>query len=185
MANSSKGNNTIIDRYSKALLELSKEQEALDEVQKEIIQVKSILDNNKDFSRTLESPVLSRNQQRIIVSKVFEKTSISELVSNFFTVVCLNRRSNLISKICEHFIEMYLKSMGVLKAEIISSELLEKKELKILENKIEESSGSKINLITTVDPSILGGYILKIGSLMLDGSVRSKLQGIKASTRKG
>tara|TARA_Y100000815_G_scaffold259401_1_gene269792 strand:- start:629 stop:871 length:243 start_codon:yes stop_codon:yes gene_type:complete len=80
---------------------------------------------------------------------------------------------------------MYVSSKGILTAELSSATELSEVDLSLVKKYIQESAGSKVNLITKLDPSILGGYILKIGSLMLDGSIRSKLQGLKISMRKG
>ena len=87
--------------------------------------------------------------------------------------------------ICDRFIEMYVSSKGILTAELSSATELGEVDLSLVKKYIQESAGSKVNLITKLDSSILGGYILKIGSLMLDGSIRSKLQGLKISMRKG
>ena len=80
---------------------------------------------------------------------------------------------------------MYVSSKGSLTAELSSATELSEVDLSLVKKYIQESAGSKVNLITKLDSSILGGYILKIGSLMLDGSIRSKLQGLKISMRKG
>tara|TARA_B100001765_G_C19248246_1_gene225603 strand:- start:228 stop:470 length:243 start_codon:yes stop_codon:yes gene_type:complete len=80
---------------------------------------------------------------------------------------------------------MYVSSKGILTAELSSVTELSEVDLSLVKKHIQESAGSKVNLITKLDPSMLGGYILKIGSLMLDGSIRSKLQGLKISMRKG
>ena len=185
LANNSKDFSSIVERYSRALLDLSKEQNLSEKINDEIQIIKSLISKNQDLNKVLESPILSRSEQKLVVNKVLQKANASELLVNFFSVVCMNRRSSLMSKICERYIDMYNNNIGILRAEIVSSKELSDTEFVAIEQNIEKSSGSKINLISTIDHSILGGYVLKIGSLMLDGSIKSKLQGLKASIRKG
>ena len=166
-------------------MELSVEKKCVDSVLEEIVRIKSMLEKSEDFNKVIESPVLSRDLQKVLVISILKKASISKLLINFFSVVCLNKRSNLIGSICDRFIEMYASSKGILTAELSSATKLSEADLSLVKKHIQESAGSKVNLITKLDPSILGGYILKIGSLMLDGSIRSKLQGLKISMRKG
>jgi F-type H+-transporting ATPase subunit delta len=166
-------------------MELSVEKKCMDNIHEEIVSIKSMLDRSEDFNKIIESPVLSRDLQKVLVISILKKASISKLLINFFSVVCLNRRSYLIGRICDRFIEMYVSSKGILTAELSSATELSEVDLSLVKKHIQESAGSKVNLITKLDPSILGGYILKIGSLMLDGSIRSKLQGLKISMRKG
>ena len=166
-------------------MELSVEKKCMDNIHEEIVSIKSMLDRSEDFNKIIKSPVLSRDLQKALVISILKKASISKLLINFFSVVCLNRRSYLIGRICDRFIEMYVSSKGILTAELSSVSELSEVDLSLVKKNIQESAGSKVNLITKLDPSMLGGYILKIGSLMLDGSIRSKLQGLKISMRKG
>ena len=166
-------------------MELSVEKKCMDNTHEEIVSIKSMLDSSEDFNKIIKSPVLSRDLQKALVISILKKASISKLLINFFSVVCLNRRSYLIGRICDRFIEMYVSSKGILTAELSSVSELSEVDLSLVKKNIQESAGSKVNLITKLDPSMLGGYILKIGSLMLDGSIRSKLQGLKISMRKG
>ncbi len=166
-------------------MELSVEKKCMDNIHEEIVSIKSMLDRSEDFNKIIKSPVLSRDLQKVLVISILKKASISKLLINFFSVVCLNRRSYLIGRICDRFIEMYVSSKGILTAELSSATELSEVDLSLVKKHIQESAGSKVNLITKLDPSMLGGYILKIGSLMLDGSIRSKLQGLKISMRKG
>ena len=166
-------------------MELSVEKKCMDNIHEEIVSIKSMLDRSEDFNKIIKSPVLSRDLQKVLVISILKKASISKLLINFFSVVCLNRRSYLIGRICDRFIEMYVSSKGILTAELSSVTELSEVDLSLVKKHIQESAGSKVNLITKLDPSMLGGYILKIGSLMLDGSIRSKLQGLKISMRKG
>ena len=185
LANNSKNINGIVERYSKALMELSQEQKCIDVTYEEIEQIKLMIDKSEDFRKIIESPLLSRDEQKVLVAGILKKASMSTLLTNFFTVVCMNKRSYLIGRICDRFREMYSSDKGILAAELVSAIELSEADLRLVEKQIQESAGSKVNLNTKIDPSILGGYVLRIGSLMLDGSIRSRLEDLKVSMREG
>ncbi|PPR30697.1 MAG: ATP synthase subunit delta [Alphaproteobacteria bacterium MarineAlpha9_Bin2] len=185
MANNSKNINGIVERYSKALMELSQEQKCIDVTHEEIEQIKLMIDKSEDFRKIIESPLLSRHEQKVLVASILKKAAMSTLLTNFLTVVCMNKRSYLIGRICDRFREMYSSDKGILAAELVSAIELSEADLRLVEKQIQESAGSKVNLNTKIDPSILGGYVLRIGSLMLDGSIRSRLEDLKVSMREG
>ena len=179
MANDSKNIGSIVERYSKALLELSIESKNMEEVQKDIQNIMDLIETSEDFRRVLKSPILSRNDQKQIIEKVFSKISISKMVLKFFIVVSTNRRSFIIDRICKRFLEMEKDYKGEVRAEIISTEAPEKDILFKIEKIIKDTIKSEVNLTYKIDKSIIGGYILNIGSVMLDGSIKSKLQGLR------
>ena len=89
----------------------------------------------------------------------------------------------IIDRICIRFVEMEVNFKGEIRAELLSTSPQSEVDLKKIEEIIKESLGTDVSLISKVDPSIIGGYILKIGSVMLDGSVKSKLQGLRVSMK--
>ena len=151
----------------------------MDEVKKEIHNILELLASSEEFNRVLKSPILSRNKQKLIVDYIFSKMSISKIVLNFFLIICNNRRASIIDKICKRFLEMEKDFKGEVRAEIISSDEPNKDDLLKIEKIIKDEIKSEVNITSRVDKSIIGGYILKIGSVMLDGSVKSKLQGLR------
>ena len=179
MANDSKNIGSVVERYAKALIELSIESKKLEEVQKDILSILELLDNNEDFSRVLKSPILSRNDQKKIIEDILTKMSVSKLVLNFFLIACRNGRSFIISRICKRFLEMEKDFKGEVRAEIISTNQPNDEDLFKIEKIIKDTIKSDVNLTSKIDKSIIGGYILNIGSVMLDGSVKSKLQGLR------
>ena len=139
MANDSKNIGSIVERYSKALLELSIESKNMEEVQKDIQNIMDLIETSEDFRRVLKSPILSRNDQKQIIEKVFSKISISKMVLKFFIVVSTNRRSFIIDRICKRFLEMEKDYKGEVRAEIISTEAPEKDILSKIEKIIKDT----------------------------------------------
>ena len=84
MANNSKNINGIVERYSKALMELSQEQKCIDVTHEEIEQVKLMIDKSEDFRKIIESPLLSRHEQKVLVASILKKAAMSTLLTNFF-----------------------------------------------------------------------------------------------------
>ena len=100
MASDSKNIGGIVERYSKALLELSIESKKLDEVRKDIQSIIELIHNSDDFLKVLKSPILSREDQKKVIENIFLKLEVSKIVLNFFLVICRNRRSFIIDRIC-------------------------------------------------------------------------------------
>ena len=163
MASDSKNIGGIVERYSKALLDLSIESKRLDEVRKDIQNIIKLMDNSEDFCKVMKSPILAREDQKKVIENIFSKLEVSKTVLNFFLVVCTNRRSFIIDRICKRFVEMEKDFKGEVRAQIVSTETIK----------------SEVSLTSKIDKSIIGGYILNIGSVMLDGSIKSKLQGLR------
>jgi len=179
LASDSKNIGGIVERYSKALLELSIESKKLDVVSNDIQNIIKLLDNNDDFYKVLKSPILSREDQKKVIENIFSKVEVSQIVLNFFLVVCTNRRSFIIDRICNRFVEMEKDFKGEVRAQIISTEAPDNDDLSKIEKIIKDTIKSDVSLTSKVDKSIIGGYILNIGSVMLDGSIKSKLQGLR------
>lgn len=183
MANDSKNIGNVVERYSKALLELAIESNFLDTVHNDINKILELLGSSDDFNRVIKSPIISRDDQSFIINAILKKIAVSDTVIKFFTVICNNRRSFIIDRICFRYLEMEVKYKGEIRAELVSTDNPPDNDLKKIEQIIKESLGGDVSLISKVDPTIIGGYILNIGSVMLDGSVKSKLQGLKVSMK--
>ena len=183
MANDSKNIGNVVERYSKALLELSIESKSLSNVHDDIENIIKIIESSDDFNKVLKSPVISRSDQSKIINSILKKIPVSDEVIKFFSVICQNGRSTIIDRICLRFIEMEVKFKGEVRAELLSTNPQSEMELNKIKEIIKESLGTDVSLVSKVDPSIIGGYILKIGSVMLDGSVKSKLQGLRVSMK--
>ena len=179
LASDSKNIGGIVERYSKALLELSIESKKLDEVRKDIQSIIELKYNSDDFLKVLKSPILSREDQKKVIENIFLKLEVSKIVLNFFLVICRNRRSFIIDRICNRFIEMEKDFKGEVRAQIISTEKPDNEDLSKIEKIIKDTIKSDVSLTSKIDKSIIGGYILNIGSVMLDGSIKSKLQGLR------
>ena len=179
LASDSKNIGGIVERYSKALLELSIESKKLDEVRKDIQSIIELIHNSDDFLKVLKSPILSREDQKKVIENIFLKLEVSKIVLNFFLVICRNRRSFIIDRICNRFIEMEKDFKGEVRAQIISTEKPDNEDLSKIEKIIKDTIKSDVSLTSKIDKSIIGGYILNIGSVMLDGSIKSKLQGLR------
>jgi len=183
LANDSKNIGSIVERYSKALLELAIENKSLDMIHNDVVKIIDILESSNEFNRVIKSPIISRDDQSLVINSILNKISASETVIKFFAVVSSNRRSFIIDRICYRFLEMEVKHKGEIRAELLSTETPSEDDLKKIEQIIKKSMGADVSLISKVDATIIGGYILNIGSVMLDGSVRSKLQGLKVSMK--
>ena len=164
-------------RYAKALLELANENQKEKSVLKEIQNILSIMESSPELDKALNSPILLSSQKRIIINKVFPKAS--EILKSFFNLLSQNGREGILGGIAYHYIELFDKKQGKVFATVITaiplSADLEKEVLK----KAAVLTPLKIELQNILDPTIKGGFILKVGDLQYNASIADRLEALK------
>jgi len=166
-------------RYATALFDLAKEQGSLDQVMADLTAIERMLRDSPDLMRLVRSPVFSADDQSRAMSMVLDKSGISGLSQNFIKLIARNRRLFSLTDMIRDFRTLYARMKGVVTAEVTSAQpLTEAQRLTLLEN-LKGSLGKDIQLSTLVDPSILGGLIVKTGSRMFDSSIKTKLNNLK------
>lgn len=162
--------------YAQALFELSLEQNDLTEVYNDLTECSKIFEDNPDFVSLLDSPVLMKDEKHGIIDKVFgsERGTVHDLIC----LVTDKNRIRYFTKIAEAFNVLYDDHMGIREMTAVTSTPLKPDTREKLIRKLEEKSGKKVKLKEEVDPSILGGIVLKIGDSMIDDSVKGRLESI-------
>ncbi len=164
--------------YSKALFEISSEENSLEETLKELISLSEIFGENKDIIKILSSPTLNLSEKTKIISDIFEN-KLSKNIFNFLNVVVEKGRISCIFKIIDCFKELYNEKFGILEVEIITTSSLSENLKEKLIKKLESSSNKKITLIENIDKNILGGIVLNYKNTQLDASLRTKLDTLR------
>ncbi len=162
--------------YAQALFELSLEQNDLTEVYNDLTECSKIFDDNPDFVSLLDSPVIMRDEKHDIINKVFG--SDGGTVHDLICLVTDKNRIRYFTKIAEAFNVLYDDHMGIREMTVVTSTPLKPDTREKLIRKLEEKSGKKVKLKEEVDPSILGGIVLKMGDSMIDDSVKGRLESI-------
>jgi F-type H+-transporting ATPase subunit delta len=167
-------------RYATALFELAREQKALDAVKADLERFDALLAESADLDRLVRSPVFTSEQQLKAIGAVLDKSGISGIAANFVRLVARNRRLFAIRPMIRAFRHLLARHRGEVSADVTVAEPLSDAHLGALREALKSVTGGKdIELDVKVDPAIIGGLVVKLGSRMVDSSLRTKLNAIK------
>lgn len=166
-------------RYATALFELALEEKALDEVRRDLDAFDALLAQSPDLARLVRSPVFGAEEQAKALSAVLKKADIGGLAANFLGVVASNRRLFAVPQMIRAFRALVARHKGEITAEVTVAETLGEDHLKALKGALNTITGKDVGLDVKVDPAIIGGLVVKLGSRMVDSSLRTKLNSIK------
>jgi F-type H+-transporting ATPase subunit delta len=173
----------VSERYANALFDLARDQKALDQVDKALSAFLGLLSDNPDLQRLVRSPVFSAAEQRAGLEAVLDKAQIGGLARDFFGVLARNRRLFIVRAAAEAFQRRLARERGEVEAEITAAVPLTRAQEQELGDALREKLGKIPKLRVRVDPSILGGLIVKVGSRMIDTSIRTRLNTLKVAMR--
>jgi F-type H+-transporting ATPase subunit delta len=169
----------VAGRYASALFELAHEQNRLDEVDGDLGKFQSMLDASGDLKRLVSSPAFAAEDQQRALKAVMDWASIGATTGNFLGVVARNRRLFAAEDMIKTFRGLLARHRGEVAAEVKSAIALTDEQLAALKAKLKSTFGKDVRLDAKVDPSLLGGLVVKIGSRMFDSSLRTKLSNLK------
>ncbi len=173
----------VSGRYATALFELALEAKSLDEVGSDLDGFQAMLDDSADLLRLVRSPVFSANDQNRAVRAVVDKAGIGGLASNFIGLVAKNRRLFAVSDMIRDYRKLLAAHRGEVTAEVTSAEKLSDAQVTALKAALKEKVGRDVLLDAQVDPALLGGLVVKVGSRMIDTSLRTKLNNLKIAMK--
>ena len=183
MASSTTGSMAIASRYATALFDLADESKALDQVAGDLQTVKSILDESDDLRRVVRSPGLSRADQQRVMDTVLEKAGVSDVTRRFVGVVASNRRLFALPQMIEAYLKELARRRGEVVADVRTALELTPDQTTALEDQLKKSVGRKVSMNITVDRDLLGGMVVRVGSRMIDSSVRTKLSKLQLAMK--
>jgi len=174
-------------RYATALYELAESHEALDQVADDLRLIAQMIESSDDFERMIRSPVISRKEQSKAILAILDKAEVSDISRKFVGVTASNRRLFALTDIIRDYLTILAGKRGEVMAEVTSAQALtdaQQAELsKALNEAIGAPGGDKVTIKSTVDPGLLGGLVVKLGSRMVDSSLRTKLQHLQLAMR--
>jgi F-type H+-transporting ATPase subunit delta len=173
----------VADRYANALFELANEAGGLDSAERDLKNFAALLSESADLKRLVASPVFSADEQARAVSAVLDKAGIGGLTANLIKVAAKNRRLFVVPDMITAFGRILARHRGEVSAEVVSAEPLSDRHVAELKAALKSSLGKDVALETKVDPSLIGGLIVKVGSRMIDGSLRTKLNSLKLAMK--
>ncbi|KUO55033.1 MAG: ATP synthase F0F1 subunit delta [Alphaproteobacteria bacterium BRH_c36] len=166
-------------RYAGALFELANGQQKAADVEKDLSAFQALLDESEDLRRLVASPVFTAEDQDRALKTLSDKAGLSELTSNFLRVIARNRRLFALPQMISAYKSLAARSRDEVTAEVTTAQPLSDEQAAELKKTLTASVGKTVMLDTRVDPSILGGLIVKVGSRMVDSSLRTKLTAIR------
>lgn len=169
----------VAGRYAAALFDLAKEAGAVESVEAELAALKAAIAASPDLQRFIASPIYDRAEQVNVVEALAREAGFSPLVTNFLKLVASNRRLSALEGIIGAYFALTAEARGEASAEAVSAAPLNDDQIKALRLEIEKMIGKAVNLETSVDPELLGGLIVKIGSRMVDSTLRTKLTRLR------
>jgi F-type H+-transporting ATPase subunit delta len=173
----------LADRYAAALFDLADEAKALDRIADDLRALRSLLAESDDFRRLVRSPVLSRADQGKAVAALGERAGYDRLTRNFLGLLARNRRLFALPEMIRAFLDRLAQRRGEVTAEVVSAAPLTRQQQDTLDERLRRAVGRKVAIETKVDPSLLGGLVVKVGSRMVDASLKSKLQRLQLAMK--
>ena len=174
----------VATRYAKALLATAQEQQAVDQVADDMESVYTTLENSQELKAVLASPVISAELKGDTLKAIFGK--VSPVVKTFLALVAENNRANYLDGVALTYKQLYQELQGKQEAEVTTAVPLTPALEKVVMEKIKTLTDKKVELVSTVDQDIIGGFILRMGDQQFDASVANQLQSLehKLSNRK-
>jgi F-type H+-transporting ATPase subunit delta len=173
----------VAERYASSLFDLALEAGSADAVGKDLDRFQALIDESDDLKRLIASPVFSAEDQARAVAAVADKAGIAGLVANFLKVVAANRRLFAVPGMIRAYRTIAARHRGEITAEVTSAHALSAAQEKELKAALKGVTGKDVAVAVTVDPSILGGLIVKVGSRQIDTSLRTKLSTLKLALK--
>ncbi|MGO8798904.1 MAG: F0F1 ATP synthase subunit delta [Roseiarcus sp.] len=167
-------------RYASALFSLAREEQTTDEVAAALKTFDDLIAESADLARLVRSPVFSAEAQTKALGALLDRAGISGVAANFIKLVATKRRLFAIREMIVNYNKLYDSYRGVARAEVTSAAALSSEHVAALKDALKAVTGGKnVEISVNVDPSIIGGLVVRLGSRMVDGSLKTKLNAIR------
>jgi len=176
---------SVAGRYASALFELATDEGKVAEVEGDLAKFQALCDESADLRRMIRSPVIDAQDQGKALATVLTKAGAGPTTVNFFKLLARNRRLFAATDVVRSFRALAARARGEVMAEVTAAAALSEAHVATLKSTLKASVGKDVTLVEKVDPSILGGLIVKLGSRMIDTSLKTKLDTMKAGLKGG
>jgi F-type H+-transporting ATPase subunit delta len=166
-------------RYATALFELALEQKAVDGVKDDLDRFDALVAESEDLSRLVRSPVFGSEEQKKALAAVLYRAGIKGIAANFLLLVTQKRRLFAVRDMVKAYRALVSRHKGEIRAQVTVAQQLSDEHLAALKDSLKSATKQQVDMDVTVDPSIIGGLIVKLGSRMIDSSLRTKLNAIR------
>lgn len=175
MADENTSGSSLAGRYATALFELARESKSLDAVAGDLKRIQDLILGSGDLARLVRSPVFSREDQGKAMAAVLDRLNVGQLTKNFVGLIASKRRLFALTDIVRAFERLVANQKGEVAAEVTSAQPLKPAQLSALAATLKDALKSEVRVATRVDPSLLGGLVVKVASRQIDSSLKAKL----------
>ncbi len=183
MASQTTVSSGIAGRYATALYELADEANSLDMVARDLGEITAMIASSDDLARLIRSPLIDRESQGQAMEAVLAEAGLGELTRRFVGVAAGNRRLFALPAMIDAYLALLAKRRGEVTAEVTSANALDDGQVEAVTAALRRAVGSKVAVDLRVDPAILGGLVVRVGSRMFDSSIRSKLEKMQLAMK--
>jgi len=183
VASEAKGVTGLAERYGAALFDLADERKEFDAVAADLQALRAMLRDSAEFRRLIRSPVLSREEQGKAIEAIAAQAQLSPLTRNFLGLLARNRRLFVLPEISASFLHRLADRRGEVTASVIAAQDLSPAQRAAIDEQLRKAVGRKVAVDLQVDASLLGGLIIKVGSRMIDASLKSKLHRLQLAMK--
>ena len=165
--------------YSQALYELASEEKKLNDIEKHTNSIIQLISQSEDFNSLIKDPTNKIEDQLKVINIIFEKFNLNKLLKNFLSFLIVKRRFFYVEKILKDFVMICSKNRGEISAKLTVAKELKENEINKIKEELSQNFGSSVNLNYNYDPDLIGGLIMQVESVMIDTSLKNKLQQIE------
>jgi F-type H+-transporting ATPase subunit delta len=173
----------LAQRYAIALFDLADAKHQLDSVAGDLAATAKMIDESADFRRLINSPILSRAEQGKAIAGIVQAAQFGPLTAKFLGLLAQNRRLFTLPGMIQAFKKMLADRRGEMTAQVWSARALSAEQQSALAETIKRAHGAKVTMEVKVDPDLIGGLVVKVGSRMIDSSIRTKLQKLQLAMK--
>ena len=170
---------TVKNSYSQALFELASENNSINDIEIQVSSILVLISKSKDFKDLIKDPTNKIEEQLKVMNIISEQFKFNELLKKFLGFAISKRRFFYIEKILKDFLTICSNARGEIIAELSAAKNLNESEINNIKDELSNTFGSNIKLNHKYDPGLIGGLIIKVGSIMVDTSIKNKLQQIE------
>jgi F-type H+-transporting ATPase subunit delta len=174
---------SLARRYARALFSLGREEDTLEEIEKELNQFAELWESEEELRRVITSPVIQLEEKITLVAEMVKSLKLSNAVEDFLGLLTAKGRMMFIPEICREFELLLDQEKGRLRANLTSAVPLPGKMIEGIKGTLEKILGKEVSLRVEEDPELIGGVVAQVGSLVFDGSIRTKLEQMEAKLK--
>ena len=171
--------NSTSKSYATALYELAKENSELSNVEDGMNGLKKLLNDNSDFKEMISNPTARKEEKKKVIFEIADRYNFSQTLKKFLGFITIKNRLFFLDQIIDSFLNIISINKGELKAKLVSSKQLSKKELENIQSELSKDFKSPIKVDYKYDPNLIAGLIIQVGSVMVDTSIKTRLEKLK------